>query len=184
MAKKKIADLKFDHCNFNKGSEYGNSLLEKSIQKFGFREAATLDKNGVLVGGNKRTAKAGELGFEDVEIIKGDPKKVYCIQYDDIDMDTKEGKELALALNQTAAKNIILDAEVIEAELGEAVCVEWGVEQEESYGHKNKEIDLDENERFTIELNFTADDFFRVKEAITQTGQTAEQLLFKALNIE
>jgi hypothetical protein len=139
MAKKKIADLKFDPCNFNKGSEYGNSLLEKSIQKFGFREAATLDKNGVLVGGNKRTAKAGELGFEDVEIIKGDPKKVYCIQYDDIDMDSKEGKELALALNQTAAKNIILDAEVIEAELGEAVCVEWGVDS-----FNEKEIDFDD----------------------------------------
>ena len=142
MAGKKITDLKFDTNNFNKGNQCGDSLLEKSIQRFGFREAATLDKNGVLVGGNKRTAKAGELGFEEVEIIKGDPKKVYCIQYDDIDMETKEGKELALALNQTALKNIILDAEVIEAELGEAVCEEWGVMNSISSGYSIPEKDL------------------------------------------
>lgn len=128
MAKKKITDLKFDDKNFNIGSQQGNAILEKSIQKFGFREAATVDKNGVLIGGNKRTAKAGELGFEDVEIIKADPKKVYALQYDDIDIDTPEGRSLALALNATAKSNIVLDAELIEAELGEAVCEEWGVE--------------------------------------------------------
>lgn len=128
MAKKKITDLKFDDKNFNIGSQQGNALLEKSIQKFGFREAATVDKNGVLIGGNKRTAKAGELGFEDVEIIKADPKKVYALQYDDIDIDTPEGRSLALALNATAKSNIVLDAELVEAELGEAVCEEWGVE--------------------------------------------------------
>ena len=128
MAKKKISDLKFDDKNFNIGSQQGNTLLEKSIQKFGFREAATVDKNGVLIGGNKRTAKAGELGFEDVEIIKADPKKVYALQYDDIDIDTPEGRSLALALNATAKSNIVFDAELIEAELGEAVCEEWGVE--------------------------------------------------------
>ncbi len=127
MAKKKITDLKFDDKNFNIGSQQGNALLEKSIQKFGFREAATVDKNGVLIGGNKRTAKAGELGFEDVEIIKADPKKVYALQYDDIDIDTPEGRSLALALNATAKSNIVLDAELVEAELGEAVCEEWGI---------------------------------------------------------
>jgi len=130
MAKKKITDLKFDDKNFNIGSQQGNALLEKSIQKFGFREAATVDKNGVLIGGNKRTAKAGELGFEDVEIIKADPKKVYALQYDDIDIDTPEGRSLALALNATAKSNIVLDAELVEAELGEAVCEEWGVEKQ------------------------------------------------------
>src|SRR5690349_21180276 len=106
----KITALKFDKKNFNKGSEKGNRLLEKSLQKFGFREAATLDKNGVLIGGNKRTAKAGEIGLEEVEIIKADPNKVYALQFDDIDIDTPEGRELALALNQTAKENIVFDA--------------------------------------------------------------------------
>ena len=129
MKKNKITDLKFDTKNFNIGSQQGNALLEKSISKFGFREASTIDKNGVLIGGNKRVAKAGELGFEDVEIIQADPTKVYALQYKDIDIDTPQGRELALALNQTAKANIVFDAELIEAEVGEAVCVEWGMPQ-------------------------------------------------------
>ena len=124
----KITDLKFDPKNFNTGTQQGNALLEKSIQKFGFREGATLDKNNVLIGGNKRTAKAGELGFEDVVIIDADPTKVYALKYNDIDIDTPQGRELALALNQTAKANIVFDAELIAAELTEAVAVEWGVE--------------------------------------------------------
>lgn len=125
MAKTKITDLQFDERNFNKGSEKGNRLLEKSIQKFGFREAAVLDKNGAIVGGNKRIGKAGEVGFEEVQIFKGDPTKAIAIQFDDIDLDTPEGRELALALNQTAKENIVFDAEVIEATLEEAVVQEW-----------------------------------------------------------
>lgn len=116
----KINSLKFDDKNFNKGTEYGDQLLTKSIEKFGFREGATLDKNNVLIGGNKRVAKAGEKGFEDVVIIDADPTKVYALKYSDVDINTPQGRELALALNQTARKNIVLDAEVIEAELGDA----------------------------------------------------------------
>lgn len=152
--RKKLTDLQFDKQNFNKGSEKGNRLLEKSLQKFGFREAATLDKNGVLIGGNKRTAKAGEIGMEEVEIIKADPSKVYALQYDDIDIDTPQGRELALALNQTAKENIVFDAEVIEATLEEAVIEEWGVSNDTfnyAKGHDANNMDegdLDLQEEF------------------------------------
>lgn len=160
MAKKKITDLKFDDKNFNIGSQQGNALLEKSIQKFGFREAATVDKNGVLIGGNKRTAKAGELGFEDVEIIKADPKKVYALQYDDIDIDTPEGRSLALALNATAKSNIVLDAQLVEAELGEAVCEEWGAKPNYSLGH---------------DINSMTDDDVDIEEEFDPIGVSAGQ---------
>jgi hypothetical protein len=126
-AKKTLSDLIPDSKNFNKGTAQGDILLTKSIEEFGFREAATLDVNGVLIGGNKRTAKAGQLGFEEVEIIKADSTKVYALQYDDIDITTEKGRRLALALNQTASKNILIDAEMVEAELSEAVMTEWGV---------------------------------------------------------
>lgn len=186
MAKKKITDLKFDDKNFNIGSQQGNALLEKSIQKFGFREAATVDKNGVLIGGNKRTAKAGELGFEDVEIIKADPKKVYALQYDDIDIDTPEGRSLALALNATAKSNIVLDAELVEAELGEAVCEEWGVENKNiDYSEKNKEIDIDAmDSEMIIKLKYSEDEYNIVKGQLLRLASTPEQAVWKLLGNE
>jgi hypothetical protein len=165
MAKKKIKDIVFDDKNFNKGTVQGDILLEKSIDRFGFREAATMDKNGVLIGGNKRTAKAGELGYENVEIIKADRNKVYALQFDDIDINTPEGRELALALNQTAAKNIDINAELVEAELGEAIVTEW-LETEDlgehgqapgqpnlNPGSDNNQISQEEYEKRQQELN-------------------------------
>ena len=181
--KVKISDLIPDNKNFNKGSEYGNSLIEKSFRKFGAGRSILLDKNNRIIAGNKSVENAGAIGIEDVQIVESDGKRIIAVKRMDIDLDSPEGREMALADNQTALKNIILDAEVIEAELGEAICEEWGIEQEINYGSHNKEIDLNENERFTIELNFTADDYFKVKEAIAQAGQTAEQLLFKTLKL-
>lgn len=132
ITKAKISDLKFDNKNFNKGTQFGDSLLDKSIQKFGFREAGVLDRNGRLIGGNKRTAKAGERGLEDVEIIKADPNKIYALQFDDIDLDTPEGRELALALNATAKANISFDVEVMEATIESVKVEEWGAASNQS----------------------------------------------------
>lgn len=132
ITKAKISDLKFDNKNFNKGTQFGDKLLEKSISKFGFREAGVLDRNGRLIGGNKRTAKAGERGLEDVEIIKADPNKIYALQFDDIDLDSPEGRELALALNATATANISFDVEVMEATIESVKVEEWGAASNQS----------------------------------------------------
>ena len=35
MSKLKLSDLTPDDKNYNKGSEFGNSLIEKSLRKFG-----------------------------------------------------------------------------------------------------------------------------------------------------
>jgi hypothetical protein len=41
----KIAELIPDDKNFNKGTEFGNSLIEKSLRKFGAGRSILLDKN-------------------------------------------------------------------------------------------------------------------------------------------
>ncbi len=40
----KITDLKFDDKNFNKGTQYGKSLMEKSLSKFGAGRSILIDK--------------------------------------------------------------------------------------------------------------------------------------------
>ena len=124
-----INDLHFDKKNYNRGTEQGDKLLDKSIRKFGYRQPAVVDKNGNIVAGNKRIAKAGELGIDEVNIVKGDPKKITVIQYDDFDLENdKLTKEYALADNQVAKVNIEIDTDVVVDDLGEEVAQDWRVE--------------------------------------------------------
>jgi DNA modification methylase len=130
MAKQstKISDLIADDKNFNKGSEFGNSLIEKSFRKFGAGRSILIDKNNRIIAGNKSVENAMAIGMEDVQIVESDGTKIIAVKRTDIDLDSEQGREMALADNASAKANIIFDAEVIEAELGEAVCVEWGIE--------------------------------------------------------
>jgi DNA modification methylase len=130
MAKQstKISDLIADDKNFNKGSEFGNSLIEKSFRKFGAGRSILIDKNNRIIAGNKSVENAMAIGMEDVQIIESDGTKIIAVKRTDIDLDSEQGREMALADNASAKANIVFDAELIEAELGEAVCVEWGIE--------------------------------------------------------
>ena len=155
--KVKISDLIPDNKNFNKGSEFGNSLIEKSFRKFGAGRSILIDKNNRIIAGNKSVENAASIGMEDVQIVESDGKRIIAVKRTDIDLDSPEGREMALADNATAKANIVFDAEVIEAELGEAVCEEWGVES-------------------SVKLEATEDDFNGVppKEPITVLGDLYE----------
>lgn len=121
----KLSDLIPDDKNFNTGSEYGNSLIKKSFRKFGAGRSILIDKNNRIIAGNKSVENAAAIGLEDVQIVESDGKKIIAVKRTDIDLDSPEGREMALADNASAKANIVFDAELIEAELGEAVCEEW-----------------------------------------------------------
>jgi hypothetical protein len=124
----KVADLIPDDKNFNKGSEFGNQLIEKSFQKFGAGRSILLDKNNRIIAGNKSTENFAAGGGENVIVVESDGKSLIAVKRTDIDLDTPQGREMALADNATAKANIVFDAELVAAELSEAVCEEWGVE--------------------------------------------------------
>ena len=121
----KISELIPDDKNFNKGSEFGGALISKSLQKFGAGRSILLDKNNRIIAGNKTVENAGAVGIEDVQVVETDGKTIIAVKRTDIDLDTPQGRELALADNASAKANIVFDAELIEAEVGEAVCQEW-----------------------------------------------------------
>jgi len=184
----KISDLIPDDKNFNKGSEFGNALIEKSLSKFGAGRSILIDKNNRIIAGNKTIENAAAIGIEDLQIVESDGKRIIAVKRTDIDLDSPQGREMALADNASAKANIVFDAELIEAEVGEAICVEWGVQQKENYNEqkylsKNKEFNSDdfENQNYTIKLEFTEDDYNFVKDKIQQIGQTAEKIFYDAL---
>ena len=143
MAKKiKLSELIYDDKNFNKGSEIGGQLIEKSLRKFGGGRSILIDKNNRIIAGNKTIENAANIGIDDIEVIESDGKRLIAVKRTDIDLDSPEGREMALADNASAKANIVIDAQIVEAELGEAICVEWGVDEKrisENEGDQNKE---------------------------------------------
>lgn len=146
--KNKLSDLIPDDKNFNTGSEYGNSLVEKSFRKFGAGRSILIDKNNRIIAGNKSVENAMAIGMEDVQIVESDGKKIIAVKRTDIDLDTPEGREMALADNASAKANIVLDAELIEAELGEAVCEEWLGNQKQALEDGEEKSGYDEQQWF------------------------------------
>jgi hypothetical protein len=150
MAKQvKLSDLTPDDKNFNKGSEFGNSLIEKSFRKFGAGRSILIDKNNRIIAGNKSVENAMAIGMDDVQIVESDGTKIIAVKRTDIDLDSAEGREMALADNASAKANIVFDAELIEAEVGEAVCQEWGVGIIQQ--------DIEEVDDFNEQVKFTID---------------------------
>ncbi len=54
----KIDELIPDGKNANKGTEYGQSLIEKSLRKFGAGRSILIDKNNKIIAGNKTVENA------------------------------------------------------------------------------------------------------------------------------
>jgi DNA modification methylase len=128
----KIKDLIPDNKNFNKGTEYGNNLIEKSLRKFGAGRSILIDKNNRIIAGNKTIENATAIGLEDLQIVESDGTKIIAVKRTDIDLDSKAGRELALADNATAKANIDWDIETtfeVANEFG-FDAGEWGIKEE------------------------------------------------------
>ena len=122
IANIKKKDLIFDDKNFNKGSENGSELIKKSFSKFGSGRSILIDKNNRIIAGNKSVEFSD---MQEVQVVESDGTKLIAVKRIDIDLDSPIGREMALADNASAKANIVFDAELIEAEVGEAVCEEW-----------------------------------------------------------
>jgi len=148
----KLKDLIPDNKNFNKGTEYGNSLIEKSLRKFGAGRSILIDKNNRIIAGNKTIENAAAIGLEDLQIVESDGTKIIAVKRTDIDLDSKAGRELALADNATAKANIDWDIETtfeVANEFG-FDAGEWGIEAEQEEQAEAVEKQKKLSDRFII----------------------------------
>ena len=129
----KIADLIQDDRNLNKGTEEGRKLIEKSLRKFGAGRSVLIDKNNRIIAGNKTHENAEAIGMDDVIIVETDGRKLVAVKRTDIDLDSPEGREMALADNATVKVDLQWDTEQLEsvAEDFDIDSEEWGVSEEE-----------------------------------------------------
>ena len=141
-----IESLVPDNKNFNKGTEYGDRLMDESLRKFGLARSIVIDKNNRIIAGNKTAEKAADIGFTDVLVVEVDGNQLVAVKRKDIDLDSAKGRELALADNATSKSNLAWDEELISAmaEKWDFEPDDWGVdvsmqeepEQEEPSGKK------------------------------------------------
>ena len=152
-----ISDLRFDDKNFNQHTQRGLGLLEKSLQKFGAGRSILIDKNNNIIGGNGVVEAAGNIGLEDVQIVESDGTKIVAVKRTDIDLNSAEGRELAMADNAVAAEDLSWDKGNIE-EVSEQFDIEpgdwisdWDTQAEQEV-EEDEAPEVDESEPAKSEL--------------------------------
>lgn len=144
-----IENLVPDNKNFNKGTQFGDHLMDKSLREFGLGRSILIDKNDRIIAGNKTFEKAGEIGFENLVVVETDGSTLVAVKRKDIDLDSPKGREMALADNATSEANLAWDNDLIfeQAEKFDFNPEDWGIsldsdsEKEEEQEDGKKEID-------------------------------------------
>lgn len=101
-----IGQLIPDGNNFNRGTDEGKKLIRKSLHDFGAGRSVLIDKDNRIIAGNKTHENADAADIRKVIVVETDGTELVAVKRTDIGIDTKEGRELALADNATAHVNL------------------------------------------------------------------------------
>ena len=107
-----IADLKPDSKNANLGTQRGRGLLEKSLRQYGAGRSVLADREGNLIAGNKTVDVAAEIDLP-VRVVQTDGHELVVVQRTDLDLDSSEGRGLAIADNRTGETGLEWDTDAL-----------------------------------------------------------------------
>ena len=180
---------------FKGQTENEKETLKNSIVKNGFHDAFDVwkhDNKLLSIDGVHRKIALLELAAEGYEI----PEQLPCAY-----IDAKDEAEAAIIIlsRNSQHSHIIRAAKLMEAYSIPAAIIEAVVPQKNldswqdvktesyesdgiDYSDKNKEIDVDDfADEMVLKLNYTSDEYFAVKEELSNRGITAEAALYKYL---
>ena len=133
------------------------------------------DGKYVVLGGNMRLKAAKDLGLKELPIILADEwteeQKAEFLIKDNVGYGEWEWQQLA-------------------ADWDNQKLEEWGLEvpgfkAPVDYSDKNEEIDIDGlDAQMSIKLNYTEEEYWKVKEQLSQIAATPEQAVWKLLGNE
>lgn len=149
-----IDELVQDDHNFNKGTEEGQKLIEKSFKELGAGRSILVDKDGKIIAGNKSQLAAQAVGIKKVRVIESDGTELIAVKRTDLSLDSEEGRKLALADNLTTQVNLAWDEiqiEKIETSVDSFDKSDWGFDirniQSDPILHEEKNPSDDGNRR-------------------------------------
>lgn len=124
-----IDDLRFDEHNFNRHTKEGMELLEKSISENKFGRSILVDKDGNIIAGNATAETAKKLGKTKIRVVETDGEELVVVKRTDLDIDSKEARELAFADNSVAHRNLDWDTGKLQEAAASFGLVpdDWGV---------------------------------------------------------
>jgi hypothetical protein len=172
LRKSNVRNLRFDDRNINKGSEYGTSLLNRSITETGMGRSLLADKNGNLIAGNKTLEAAVAAGIENVVEIETDGTEIIVVKRTDLDIRTEKGIKAKILDNTVSKHNYVEDAQV-----AHTLCLEADIANTETYGIRTGDDDDNEGssisftpgKRPIISIEFKQKDILQqAKEELTQ----------------
>ena len=165
----KLSDLLPDDKNFNKGTEFGQHLIEKSLRENGAGRSILLDKNNRIIAGNKTAENAAAIDLDDVVIVETDGTKLVAVKRTDIDLDSEQGRKMALADNATSAANLDWDEDALKAmeqEMDNFSAEEWGIKFDLENGNVSADEEIERKkkefeERMQAGEDLTEDDEYK-----------------------
>ena len=125
-----IETLIQDQHNFNRGTEEGGRLMEKSLKELGAGRSILIDKDGNIIAGNKTQLAAIKAGIKKVRVIESDGTELIAVKRTDVEIDSKAGRGLALADNLTTQINLSWDnAELTQVADEQGIELQdWGID--------------------------------------------------------
>ena len=169
--KPKITDLKFDDKNLNLGTEDGNSLIEHSVRKLGMGRSILVDKHDNIIAGNKTTEGAIKAGVKNVRIIETTGDELIVVKRTDIDLNSKAGREMAIADNQTSEVNYVLNEETAMEVISEhdISAEEWMLDLNDEDGElTSKEVELKAFEKTHVLISFPPEKMIDLQDLLEQ----------------
>ena len=110
-----IEQLAQDQHNFNKGTEQGQELMERSFKEMGAGRSILIDRNGNIIAGNKSQKAAIAAGIKKVRIIETTGDELVAVKRTDVDIDSAEGRKMAYLDNLTTQVNLTWDQTELQA---------------------------------------------------------------------
>lgn len=132
----------------------------------------------IVLGGNMRLKAAKEAGLKEVPVIISK------------DLTPEQEKEFIIKDNVSGGE---WDWDILKEDWDAELLDSWGldlpsfeeVENDKDYSDKNKEINTgDFSDKMTIKLEYTEEDYHRVKEAFHNIGGTPEQIIWNLLQLD
>ena len=144
-----IEELVQDDHNFNKGTEAGQKLMERSFKELGAGRSILVDRDGRIISGNKSQRAAMAAGIKKVRVIETTGDELIAVKRTDLSLDSKEGREMAYADNLTTQVNLAWDEielEHVNTDVDGFDPYSWGLPEGIDLGAIDDDKEVEEDE--------------------------------------